>query len=101
MSTKIVAVEADRQRYLKFGVNQLIEIEELLGRGLTDLGESTSMKDLRTILFVGLKWEDKTLKQEDAGDIMDTMIEKHGMEYVSKKLGEAMKKASSKAFPSN
>ncbi|MCA1025787.1 hypothetical protein LCM23_06755 [Cytobacillus kochii] len=100
MSTKIVAVEADKNRHLKYGVNQLIEIEEMLGRSVTELGTSTGIKDLRTIMYVGLRWEDKELNEEKTGDIMDSMIEKHGMDYVSEKLAKAMEKASSKSFPS-
>jgi imidazoleglycerol phosphate dehydratase HisB len=49
--------------------------------------------DLRTMLYVGLKWEDKELTLDQTGDIMDAFIEKHTFEELSSKLGEAVRKA--------
>jgi hypothetical protein len=88
---KIITFEADKQRHLKFGMNGLIQLEKELGRPLTALStEQFSLEDLRTMLYVGLKWEDKKLTQDAVGDIMDEAIENHGMEYLSAKLGEAL-----------
>lgn len=91
---KIVTFEADKARNLKYGTNALIQLEKELGKPLTAMEtEAFKIEDLRTMIYVGLKWEDKELTYDAVGDIMDEAIEKHGMEYLSKKLGEAIKGA--------
>ena len=101
---KVVAFEADKARNLKFGVNGLVALEEELGKPLTSMKaeESFSLKDLRSIFYIGLRWEEKELTREQVGDILDDAIEIHGMEYVTGKLGEAIQASvgSGKAFPS-
>lgn len=88
---KVVTFNADKERHLKFGMNGLIQLEKELGKPLTALStEQFSLADLRTMLYVGLKWEDKKLTQDAVGDIMDEAIELHGMDYLSKQLGEAL-----------
>ena len=91
---KIVTFDADKARNLKYGMNALIQLEKELGKPLTNMGaEEFKLEDLRTMLFIGLKWEDKELTKDAVGDIMDEAIEKHGMEYLSKKLAEALQGA--------
>ena len=88
---KIVEIMMDRQRHLKFGMNSMIELEKSLGRSITSIQDTSfSMEDLRTFLFIGLKWEDKSLTPSQVGDLMDVAIEKEGMTYLSEKLGEAI-----------
>lgn len=91
---KTVMINADKARNLKFGMNTLVELEEMLGTPITELDTSSfSMKDLRTIYYVGLKWEDKELTQELAGDVIDAVIENEGMEYLSNSLAKALESA--------
>ncbi|WP_026565880.1 hypothetical protein [Bacillus sp. UNC41MFS5] len=91
---KIVAFDADKTRNLKYGMNAMIQLEKKLGKSLTALAnEEFKLEDLRSMLFIGLKWEDKELTEDAVGDIMDEAIEKHGMEYISEKLGEALQGA--------
>ena len=91
---KTVAFEADKVRNLKFGMNAMIQLEKELGKPLSSLGaDEFKLGDLRTMLFVGLKWEDKDLSLETVGEIMDEAIDKHGIEYLSEKIGEAMQGA--------
>lgn len=101
---KIVSFEADKARNLKFGINGLVSLEKELGRPLSQMqGENGfALEDLRTIFYVGLKWEDKDLTHEGVGDILDEAIEKNGMEYITKKLGEAIQGSlgSGNALPS-
>lgn len=97
---KTVMIQADKARNLKYGINQLIELEELLGKPVATMEmDNFSMKDLRTMFFVALKWEDKELSQEKAGDIMDLVIEAEGIESLSKNLGKAMELAFNKTAP--
>lgn len=92
---KIISIEADKNRHLKFGMNALIQLEKELGKPITSMADENEFKleDLRTMIYVGLKWEDKNLTMEQVGDIMDEAIEKNGMEYLSEKLGEALEGA--------
>jgi hypothetical protein len=91
---KIVAFEADKMRNLKYGMNAMIQLEKKLGKSLSSLAnEEFKLEDLRAMLYIGLKWEDKELTEESVGDIMDEAIEKHGMQYLSEKLGEALQGA--------
>jgi hypothetical protein len=88
---KVVSIEMDKARNLKFGINSLIELEKKINKPLTKLtGEGFALSDLRAILYIGLKWEDKSLTEEQTGEIMDSAIEKFGIEYISKKLEESM-----------
>lgn len=87
---KIVPFESDKMRNLKYGMNALIELEKALGKPITNMGDEFKLEDLRTMLYIGLKWEDKELTFEKVGDMMDETIEKHGMNYISEKLSEAL-----------
>jgi hypothetical protein len=91
--SKTVLLDADKARNLRFSTNQLIELENELGRSMMAMDEGLRFADLRTMLYVGLRWEDSELTVEKTGDIMDVVIEKHGFEELSKKVGEAVKKA--------
>lgn len=91
---KIVSVEMDKMRNMKFGMNALIQLEKELGKPLTSMGtDEFKLEDLRTMLYIGLKWEDKELTHDMTGDIMDEAIEKHSIQYVSEKLAEALQGA--------
>jgi hypothetical protein len=91
---KVVTFEADKKRHLKYGMNALIQLEKELGKPLASIGAGeVKLEDLRTMLYIGLKWEDKELTYEQVGDVMDEAIENHGMEYLSQKLGEALQGA--------
>jgi hypothetical protein len=88
---KTVLIDADKARNLKFSSNQMIELEDQLGRSVMALDEGLRFADLRTMIHVGLRWEDKDLTLEQTGEIMDAVIEKHGFEELSKKVGEAVR----------
>ncbi|MBH0159885.1 hypothetical protein [Fictibacillus sp. 26RED30] len=99
--SKTVAIKADKARNLKFGTNSMVQAEEMLGKPITEFGDQVHLGDLRIILYVGLRWEDKELTLESTGDIMDEILENEGIDYLSKKLGDAIQKAfGQKAVPS-
>lgn len=93
MANKTVALKMDKVRNLRYGINAIIQLEELMGRSVSEMTDDVSMKDLRTMLYVGLKWEDKELTEELTGDLMDLAIENEGMEEVSNKIGKAFQLA--------
>ena len=95
---KFTEIDLDKARNIKFGLNSMIELEKKIGKPLMDLAnESFSLETLRTIFYIGLKHEDKSLNEEQVGDLIDIAIDKHGMNYVSEKLSEAF----TKTFGSN
>lgn len=88
---KITTLTTDKNQYaIKYGVNAFIDFENLLGKPITALGDSIGFKELRALLYVGLKWSDKKLTEEDAGEAFDDLLEHFGMEEASQKLVEAM-----------
>lgn len=93
MSNKIVTIEADKARNLKFTYNALITLQEDFGLEVDKIGDGMTFKDIRSFYYCGLKHEDKELTEEKVGDLLDDMIEKFGMEYVGTKLAEAVMKA--------
>lgn len=87
--TKIVAIELDKERRLKFNLNALIIAEEISGKKLSELNAEEGGFDLsflRAMLYAGLKWEDRELTLEEVGDLIDM----ENMSDVTDKLGEAM-----------
>ena len=93
MASKIVVVNLDKERHLRFNLNALVLLEKETGRSMSDLvpDEKTGkngfdMEMLRALLYAGLKWEDKDLTIDAVGD----MIDFDNMNEVSEKLGEAM-----------
>lgn len=91
---KITTLTTDKNQYaLKYGVNAFIDFETMMGKPITSLGENIGFKELRALLFVGLKWNDKNLTEEDAGEAFDDLLEHFGMEEASGKLVEAMTSA--------
>lgn len=86
---KMVTVELDKTRNLKFTLNALIIAESITGKKLADMGtdnEAFDLTFLRAMLYAGLVWEDKDLTIESVGDLIDM----DNMEGVTEKLGEAM-----------
>lgn len=84
---KSVTIELDKARNLRYGINALVKVEELIGKPLTQLDlEHISIKDLRAILYAGLFHEDKDLTPEKTGELID---EYSSIGSVAEKLGEA------------
>lgn len=88
MAKQSVTIILDKPRSLRYGMNALVRIEELLGKPITKLDfENISINDLRTIMYAGLYHEDKTLTPESVGDLID---EYSDISLAAEKLGEAM-----------
>ncbi len=78
---------------LRLGTNAIAMLEERLKCPITKMDsilEKIGIIQLRDIYFCALYWEkpDRTLAQ--VGDIMDEIIETHGIEYLSAKATEAL-----------
>lgn len=85
----IVEIELDKKRNLRFSMNALCEIEDLIGKPMSQLNDEMSIKDLRSFLWCGLKHEDKDLTMEEVGE----MIELTDLGYVAGILRKALEKA--------
>ncbi|AOY76919.1 hypothetical protein [Clostridium formicaceticum] len=90
---KSIAIELDKIRNLRIGINAICQIEDFIGKSISSLQDGAGVKELRLMLFCGLNWEDKELTLERTGELMDEAIENNGIEYISEKLGEAIKLA--------
>ena len=85
---KGILIELDKPRILRYGINALATIEEILGKPLTNLDlNSVSVKDLRVILYAGLYHEDSSLTPEKAADLVD---EYSDIETAAEKIAEAI-----------
>ena len=65
-----VTVELDKARNLQYTMNSLVEIEEFINRPISELGK-LSMKEIREVLFIGLRHEDPGLTAEAVGAMVD------------------------------
>lgn len=84
---KSVTIELDKARNLRYGINALVKIEELLGKPITALDlNNLSIADLRNIVFAGLVHEDSALTSEKVGDLIDEYAD---LTLVADKIGEA------------
>lgn len=94
---KMIPVQlGGKTRNLKYGFNALIDLQDVLGINIQDLmkvmTKGASLRDLRSVLWVGLKHEDPTLTPEAVGDMIS------GPEDLAA-LGTAIRSAIEAAFP--
>lgn len=87
---KTVLIELDKARRLKYDINAFAAIEEALGTSLGQAFRSPGLREIRALLWAGLRWEDRKLTLEGAGDIIQTYLENGGD---LDKLTDAMREA--------
>ncbi len=90
---KSIAIELDKVRNLRFSTNAICQLEDLLGKPVSELQNGAGFKELRAMLYCGLKWEDTSLTLDQAGIIMDEAMENQGISYLSEKLASAIQLA--------
>jgi len=91
MAKQSVILELDRPRSLRFGLNALVRIEEMIGKPISRLDlDNISVKDMRTIIYAGLFYDDKNLTPEKVGELIDDFSD---INTVAEKLSEAMTEA--------
>lgn len=89
-----VDIVLDKKRRLKFNMNALTELEDVLGIPITGLSsQKVGMKELRAMLWAGLLHEEPELTLREAGDLMEV----ENLNEISTKITEAM----TLAFPQN
>lgn len=95
MPKPFVMANLDRPRRLRYTMNALVNLEELLGRPffdvLQDFGAGhLGLRELRGILWAGLIHEDPDLTVEQAGALLD---EAGDLQTVALQIGEALQAA--------
>jgi hypothetical protein len=84
---KSIEIKLDKVRNLRFDTNALILLEDLSGKSITKLDfNNIGIKDVRLMLYCGLKHDDKSLTQELTGELMDEVE----LELIVAKIGEAL-----------
>lgn len=88
-----VLVTLDKERHLRFTINALSDLEEVLGMGLGEIFTAPGGLGIRTIraaLWSGLKHEDSALTVPRTGDLVQSYLESGGSFLV---LGDAIRQA--------
>ena len=86
---KIKTFETAENKYsLKFGINQLVAIEQELG-SLAALEENMKFGNIVIIFHQGLRGLDRKVTAERAGEIMDEILEEMPFEKFIEELMEA------------
>lgn len=87
MAKPYVMIELDKPRRLRYGMNQLVALEDALGVPISKLGNiKMGVKELRLFLWAGLSWEDPELTPEKVGELADEA----DFVYLAEKVSEAM-----------
>lgn len=100
---KMVQIEMDKTRVLKFGVKAFVEIEKVLDTKLENI-DFDRQETIYALVYAGLVHQDRKLTLEKIYNIVDGMIEKKMEEeniafmdafaeiigYLGEKVGEAM-----------
>ena len=93
MPKQICTINADTIRELRFDVNAFCLMEDLMGKTVNQMDDNPGMKDLRIIFYCGLRWMNKTMRLEEAGEILDAALAKQTLEELGETLTTAMGQA--------
>lgn len=95
MANNTIMIEMDKARNLKYTFNTLIELEEDFGKPIAEIGGANmTMKDVRTLIYHGLKWEDKKLTPEKTGELISDYIDNdNSFQELIEVVGKAFTKA--------
>ena len=84
----LVPIKLDKTRNLKMGFKAISIVEDAFNKPMSQVNfELLTIKELATIIYSGLVWEDKELSVDRVLDLID----EHGdMEDISKALAKAI-----------
>ncbi|WDU84207.1 hypothetical protein [Caloramator sp. Dgby_cultured_2] len=91
---KMIPIQLDKERHLKFDLNAFAELEELYGDFQTamDAMSKGSIKAIRAMLWAGLIHEDEKLTIKQVGSMIDMTNINEIVSAISKAISEAMPK---------
>jgi hypothetical protein len=85
---KAISFEADGNLYqLRFDINVMCQIEDLLGRPISQLGEQMSIKELRLLFMCGLN---PKCDVEETGEVMSVIASEHGINRLNELVQDAL-----------
>lgn len=85
---KGITFEADGNIYqLRFSVNNLVKVEELLGMPISKIGANSGFKELRVLVFCSIL---PSQSLSDCGDIMEAVIEEQGVDKLNSIIQKAL-----------
>jgi hypothetical protein len=79
--SKLIGLKLDRDRYLRYDINALANLEEATGMTIEqamDEKKIQSLRVVRALVWAGLLHEDPKLKIETAGDLLEDFFESGG-----------------------
>jgi hypothetical protein len=90
--TKLIPIQLDKERHLKFDLNSFAELEELYGNINTafEAMQKGSIKAIRAMLWCGLIHEDKSLTLEQVGKMVHLGNMNEVMNAITQAIYEAM-----------
>ncbi|WP_026486808.1 hypothetical protein [Caldanaerobius polysaccharolyticus] len=92
--TKLIPIQLDKERHLKFDLNAFAELEDLYGdiNIAFEAMQKGSIKAIRAMLWAGLVHEDKTLTLEQVGEMVHLGNINEVMSAITRAINEAMPK---------
>lgn len=92
--TLFESFESGKKRFLRYDLNALSDFEQEVGMGFPQLMMSRAIfAATRAMLWSGLKWQDRTITVEGAGDLIQKYLDVVDGADVSDVLGACMKAA--------
>jgi len=93
--TKLIPIQLDKERHLKFDLNAFAELEDIYGdiNNAFEAMQKGSIKAIRALLWAGLIHEDKTLTIEQVGSMIDMSNINEVVGAISKAISEALPQA--------
>lgn len=70
-NSKIIAIDLDKERHLKYDLNAFEIMEDLTGKPVSEIGSAVKMSTLKIMLYAGLKWEQKDLSLDYVGSLVN------------------------------
>lgn len=79
----------DKSYTLRFTFNAIVELEEVIKKPITSFGDgAVGVKDIRAIIYAGLKWENQGLTLDRVGYLLDDYVEESSLEELITKAVE-------------
>lgn len=88
-----VEITLDKSRRLRYDINAIADLEEKLGRGVGAMlsEEAMGLSTVRGLLWAGLKWEDRGLTVDRAGQLLQDHLASGGdLQAVGQQINQAL-----------
>jgi len=86
-----VTINLDKPRKLRFGLSASVELEQITGKKLSEMGNQLSVTQCSLVLWIMLKQDDPSLTQAQVNNLVDEYAK--DMNYVLATVGSAIQAA--------